>query len=61
MLTVFNGYEKHFCLQSEAFQLGTTPVFMGFLRFMGDDNESKKFSYILEVGAAQTYMARNSL
>lgn len=27
------------------------PVYMAFLRFMGDDNEAKKFSYTLEVGA----------
>lgn len=26
------------------------PVYMAFLRFMGDDNEAKKFSYSLEVG-----------
>ena len=26
-------------------------VYMAFLRFMGDDNEAKNFSYSLEVGA----------
>ncbi|KAE8726614.1 E3 ubiquitin-protein ligase SINAT2 [Hibiscus syriacus] len=40
-----------FCLHFEAFQLGMAPVYMAFLRFMGDDNEAKKFSYSLEVGA----------
>lgn len=51
MLTVFNCFGKHFCLHFEAFQLGTAPVYMAFLRFMGDDHEAKKFSYSLEVGA----------
>uniref|UniRef100_A0A7N0UHA7 RING-type E3 ubiquitin transferase n=1 Tax=Kalanchoe fedtschenkoi TaxID=63787 RepID=A0A7N0UHA7_KALFE len=50
MLTVFNCYGRQFCLHFEAFQLGTTPVYMAFLRFMGDDCEAKKFSYTLEVG-----------
>ena len=27
------------------------PVYMAFLRFMGDENEAKNYSYILEVGA----------
>lgn len=26
------------------------PVYMAFLRFMGDDHDAKKFSYSLEVG-----------
>lgn len=26
-------------------------MYMAFLRFMGDENEAKKFSYSLEVGA----------
>lgn len=47
---VFNCFGKQFCLHFEAFQLGTAPVYMAFLRFMGDDNEAKKFSYSLEVG-----------
>lgn len=51
MLTVFNSFGRHFCLHFEAFQLGTAPVYMAFLRFMGDENEAKKFSYSLEVGA----------
>ncbi|RYR51639.1 hypothetical protein Ahy_A06g026615 isoform A [Arachis hypogaea] len=52
MLTVFNSFGRYFCLHFEAFQLGTAPVYMAFLRFMGDDNEAKKFSYSLEVGAS---------
>ncbi|KAK8972499.1 hypothetical protein V6N11_081614 [Hibiscus sabdariffa] len=51
MLTVFNCFGRQFCLHFEAFQLGMAPVYMAFLRFMGDDNEAKKFSYSLEVGA----------
>ncbi|KAK4281798.1 hypothetical protein QN277_013250 [Acacia crassicarpa] len=51
MLTVFNCFGRHFCLHFEAFQIGTAPVYMAFLRFMGDDDEAKRFSYSLEVGA----------
>ncbi|GLT88331.1 hypothetical protein SLE2022_063620 [Rubroshorea leprosula] len=51
MLTVFNCFGRQFCLHFEAFQLGMAPVYMAFLRFMGDDEEAKKFSYSLEVGA----------
>lgn len=50
MLTVFNCFGHHFCLHFEAFLLGVTPVYMAFLRFMGDENEAKNFSYSLEVG-----------
>lgn len=50
MLTVFNCFGKQFCLHFEGFQLGTAPVFMAFLRFMGEDCEAKKFGYTLEVG-----------
>ncbi|KAJ7971427.1 E3 ubiquitin-protein ligase [Quillaja saponaria] len=51
MLTVFNCFGRQFCLHFEAFQLGIAPVYMAFLRFMGDENEAKKFNYSLEVGA----------
>ncbi|KAJ4705539.1 E3 ubiquitin-protein ligase [Melia azedarach] len=51
MLTVFNCFGRQFCLHFEAFQLGMALVYMAFLRFMGDDDEAKKFSYSLEVGA----------
>lgn len=27
------------------------PVYMAFLRFMGEDSEARKYSYTLEVGA----------
>ncbi|KMZ74915.1 E3 ubiquitin-protein ligase SINAT2 [Zostera marina] len=50
MLTVFNCFGQHFCLHFEAFLLGVVPVYMAFLRFMGDENEAKSFSYSLEVG-----------
>ncbi|KAL5724608.1 RING-type E3 ubiquitin transferase [Ranunculus cassubicifolius] len=50
MLTVFNCFGQHFCLHFEAFLSGASPVYMAFLRFMGDDNDAKNFSYSLEVG-----------
>ncbi|KAL0452945.1 UNVERIFIED_CONTAM: E3 ubiquitin-protein ligase SINAT2 [Sesamum latifolium] len=31
--------------------LDSTPVYMAFLRFMGEDRDAKKFCYTLEVGA----------
>ncbi|KAL3524412.1 hypothetical protein ACH5RR_017246 [Cinchona calisaya] len=51
MLTVFNCFGQYFCLHFEAFQLGMAPVYMAFLRFMGDENEARNYSYSLEVGA----------
>lgn len=48
---VFNCFGHYFCLHFEAFQLGMAPVYMAFLRFMGDENEARSFSYSLEVGA----------
>lgn len=51
MLTVFSCFGQYFCLHFEAFQLGTAPVYMAFLRFMGDDSDAKNYSYSLEVGA----------
>ncbi|PKU61285.1 E3 ubiquitin-protein ligase SINAT3 [Dendrobium catenatum] len=50
MLTVFHCFGQYFCLHFEAFQIGTAPVYMAFLRFMGDENDARKFSYSLEVG-----------
>ncbi|KAB5519547.1 hypothetical protein DKX38_023866 [Salix brachista] len=49
-IRVFNCFGRQFCLHFEAFQLGISPVYMAFLRFMGDDSEAKQFSYSLEVG-----------
>ncbi|KAH9309681.1 hypothetical protein KI387_037592, partial [Taxus chinensis] len=49
---VFNCFVQHFCLHFEALQLGTTPVYIAFLHFMGDDNDAKNFSYSLEVGGS---------
>ncbi|GJN07857.1 hypothetical protein PR202_ga25725 [Eleusine coracana subsp. coracana] len=50
MLTVFSCFGQYFCLHFEAFQLGMAPVYIAFLRFMGDDAEAKNYSYSLEVG-----------
>ncbi|KAJ4805199.1 E3 ubiquitin-protein ligase [Rhynchospora pubera] len=50
MLTVFNCFEQHFCLHFEAFVLGKEPVYMAFLRFMGEESEANNFRYTLEVG-----------
>lgn len=47
---VFNCFGQCFCLHFEAFQLGTAPVYMAFLRFMGDEMEARNYSYSLEVG-----------
>ncbi|XP_009380585.1 E3 ubiquitin-protein ligase SINAT4-like isoform X2 [Musa acuminata AAA Group] len=51
MLTVFHCFGQYFCLHFEAFQLGMAPVYMAFLRFMGDENEARYYSYSLEVGS----------
>ncbi|GER46716.1 E3 ubiquitin-protein ligase [Striga asiatica] len=48
---VFHCFGQYFCLHFEAFQLGMAPVYMAFLRFMGDENESRNYTYSLEVGA----------
>ncbi|KAJ3692548.1 hypothetical protein LUZ60_011643 [Juncus effusus] len=50
MLTVFNCFEQHFCLHFEAFLLGKSPVYMAFLRFMGEESEASNYKYTLEVG-----------
>ncbi|PKI40479.1 hypothetical protein CRG98_039115 [Punica granatum] len=50
MLTVFHCFGQYFCLHFEAFQLGMAPVYMAFLRFMGDETEARNYSYSLEVG-----------
>ncbi|KAL8170704.1 hypothetical protein V2J09_022508 [Rumex salicifolius] len=50
MLTVFNCCGHYFCLHFEAFELGEAPVYMAFIRFMGDETESRSFRYSLEVG-----------
>lgn len=47
---VFSCFGQYFCLHFEAFQLGMVPVYIAFLRFMGDDNEAKNYSYSLEIG-----------
>lgn len=50
-LQVFHCFGQYFCLHFEAFQLGMAPVYMAFLRFMGDENDARNYSYSLEVGA----------
>lgn len=50
MLTVFSCFGQYFCLHFEAFQFGMAPVYIAFLRFMGDENEAKNYGYTLEVG-----------
>ncbi|XP_039062631.1 E3 ubiquitin-protein ligase SINAT3-like isoform X1 [Hibiscus syriacus] len=50
LLTVFYCFGQYFCLHFEAFQLGMAPVYMAFLRFMGDEIEARNYSYSLEVG-----------
>ncbi|KAH9304324.1 hypothetical protein KI387_008728, partial [Taxus chinensis] len=52
VMHVFNCFVKHFCLHFEAFQLGIALVYIAFLRFMGDDNDAKNFSYSLEAGGS---------
>ncbi|KAH0871295.1 hypothetical protein HID58_078317 [Brassica napus] len=52
MLTVFHCFGQYFCLHFEAFQLGVGPVYMAFLRFMGDEEEARRYSYSLEVGGS---------
>jgi len=47
---VFHCFGQYFCLHFEAFQLGMAPVYMAFLRFMGDEAEARNYSYSLEVG-----------
>ena len=50
LVQVFSCFGQYFCLHFEAFQLGMSPVYIAFLRFMGDDAEAKNYSYSLEVG-----------
>lgn len=51
VLTVFSCFSQHFCLHFEAFQFGMTPVYMGFLSFIGVENDARKYNYSLEVRA----------
>lgn len=49
-LTLFNCFGQYFCLHFEAFLLGCEPVYMAFLRFMGEESEARRYNYCLEVG-----------
>lgn len=51
MVQLFNCFGYQFCLHFEAFNLGRAPVYMAFIRFMGEEHDARKFSYSLEVGA----------
>ena len=42
ILQVFSCFGQYFCLHFEAFQLGMAPVYIAFLRFIGDDAEAKE-------------------
>ncbi|VAH03669.1 unnamed protein product [Triticum turgidum subsp. durum] len=50
MLTVFHCFGQYFCLHFEAFQLGMAPVYMAFLRFMGDENEARNMALFFSGG-----------
>jgi E3 ubiquitin-protein ligase SIAH1 len=47
---VLDAFGCYFCLHFEAFQLGRAPVYMAYLRFMGDETDAAHFTYTLEVG-----------
>ncbi|KAJ0502544.1 putative seven-in-absentia protein, TRAF [Helianthus annuus] len=47
---VLHCFDRYFCLHFEAFQLGGTPVYMAFVRFMGHEADARNYSYNLEVG-----------
>ncbi|ANM69125.1 TRAF-like superfamily protein [Arabidopsis thaliana] len=49
---VFQCFGQYFCLHFEAFQLGMAPVYMAFLRFMGDEDDARNYTYSLEVGGS---------
>ncbi|GJM90102.1 hypothetical protein PR202_ga06351 [Eleusine coracana subsp. coracana] len=53
ILQVFKCFGQHFCLHFEAFLLGMAPVYVAFLRFMGEESEAQGFGYSLEVGGAE--------
>ncbi|XP_074266943.1 E3 ubiquitin-protein ligase SINAT4-like [Silene latifolia] len=48
--SVFHCFGQYFCLHFEAFQLSMAPVYMAFLRFMGDESEARKYNPSLEAG-----------
>ncbi|KAG6529885.1 putative E3 ubiquitin-protein ligase SINAT1 [Zingiber officinale] len=49
-LTLFNCFDRYFCLHFEAFVIGCEPVYMAFIRFIGEESEARKFNYCLEIG-----------
>lgn len=49
---MFQCFGQYFCLHFEAFQLGMAPVYMAFLRFMGDEDDARNYTYSLEVGGS---------
>ncbi|KAJ4979835.1 hypothetical protein NE237_010615 [Protea cynaroides] len=56
-LTLFYCFNHYFCLNFEAFRLGSEPVYIAFLRFMGEESEARKFGYCLEVSGDSRKLA----
>jgi len=56
-LTLFSCFGHYFCLHFEAFLLGCEPVYMAFLRFIGEESEARMFGYCLEVGGSGRKLA----
>ncbi|OAY70880.1 E3 ubiquitin-protein ligase SINAT3 [Ananas comosus] len=46
---VFHCYGHYFCLFFESFHLSGSPIYLAYVRFMGEDNEARKYSYGLAV------------
>ena len=61
IVQVYNCYGYQFCLHFEAFNLGMVPVYMAFIHFMGDDHDTRKFSYSLEIGGNGKKMTRQGV
>ncbi|PWA71766.1 hypothetical protein CTI12_AA277410 [Artemisia annua] len=49
MLGVYNCYGRQFCYHFEYFLLDTSPCYIAFMQFMGDDNDAENFRYSLEI------------
>ncbi|GJX30744.1 E3 ubiquitin protein ligase SINAT2 [Tanacetum coccineum] len=51
MLCIFNCHGRQFCYHFEYFLLETSPCYIAFIRFMGDDNDADNFRYSLTISA----------
>ncbi|GJR37916.1 E3 ubiquitin protein ligase SINAT2 [Tanacetum coccineum] len=49
MLGIFNCHGRQFCYHFDYFLLNSSPCYIAFIRFMGDDNDAQNFRYSLEV------------